>query len=83
MKKLFKETPLFFTSSPTPQILDLLQGYLDTNSLNKSAETDIGYLMTPTRCNPMERALGWKIRMAKLGVESKQLVVPDDLLNLV
>ncbi|MAF91300.1 MAG: hypothetical protein VX583_04930 [Bdellovibrionota bacterium] len=79
-RKILLECPLFFTSSSTPQILDLLEGYLVFNKIRKNSKTDIGFLMTPTRCNPMERAIGWKIRMAQMGVLTPSVKVPEDFL---
>ena len=75
-KKILEENPIFFTCSENKYILALLTAYFQHNKIKKDANKDIKFLMTPTRCNPLERSFGWKIRMAQHGVKTKSITIP-------
>lgn len=75
-KSILKTTPIFFTCSQNKYIDQLLRAYFKANKLNIDVDKSVKFLMTPTRCNPMERSFGWKLRMAEMGVETKKITIP-------
>lgn len=79
--QILETTPLFFTCKEGDEINFLLDGYLEFNRVQKKAQEHVKFLMTPTRCNQIERSLGWKIRMAQFGVKTDSVVVPNDFLT--
>ncbi|MCB0377097.1 MAG: hypothetical protein KDD33_01265 [Bdellovibrionales bacterium] len=79
-KRILITTPLFFTCAKDKKITELLQGYFDHNKVALDADKALHFLLTPTRCNPVERSLGWKIRMAKAGVSTPPVCVPSDFI---
>lgn len=75
-KQLIKDRPIFFTCSKNKYIISLLEAYFKDNKIKLDLEESIKFLMTSTRCNPLERSLGWKIRMAEHGVSTKTITIP-------
>lgn len=75
-KKILKSTPIFFTCSHNKYIDLLVSAYFKENRLNLDIDQHVKFLMTPTRCNPKERSLGWKLRMAEMGVSTEKITIP-------
>jgi hypothetical protein len=63
LKKVLLEKPLFFTCRRKKGIENLLDGFLQKNSLDSQLKDRVWYWPTPTRCNPQARALLWKEEM--------------------
>ena len=78
-RKLLAEKPLFFTCREDKKILDLVSEYFKTNHIKRDPKQAVHFLLTPTRCNLGERSLGWKYRMARAGVKTGSLKVPDQI----
>jgi len=58
-KKVFENTPLYFTCRYKAGIKRLIEGYLDTNNLDPNHLNRIHFLPSPTRCNPWNRSREW------------------------
>lgn len=78
-REILRTTPLFFTCSENKRIKSLIGEYFRRNQM--SANTPIHFLLTPTRCNPRERSLGWKISLARAGLLTESVLVPEDFVK--
>ncbi len=65
-KSLFNSSALFFPCRYKKGIAHLLEGFIETNSLNKDIVKNTWYLKTPTRCNPFQRSQEWISEMKEV-----------------
>lgn len=65
-RKIVSKTPLVFTCRSKKGILELLEGFCETNLIDRNIINDIYFLKTPTRCNPFNRSQEWKTELKQI-----------------
>ncbi len=63
VKSVLEQVPLYFTCRRKKGIDQLIDGFLERNSLDLMIKERIWYWPTPTRCNPLARANVWRKEM--------------------